>query len=728
MKNSMKPTIGLLVLGAVLTATTAAVADEAQSGSQLEEVIVTAQQARKQVVSDGNVGVLGMQDALSIPFNVTTFTSKLILDQQSETIGAVLQNDPAVRVTDGSGNQSELFVIRGFPLNGDDISIEGLFGIAPRQLVSPELYESVQVLTGASAFLYGAAPSGSGVGGGVDLSLKRASKNLLRLTGSYIADDIKGGALDVGQRFGDQGEFGARANAVYRTGGTAIDGERTTVDAESLDLDWGRGPYRVFLDLGYEDQQAHRSRPEVRLATGIAVPAPPNPTANYGQPWTYTSLRDLYSLVRTEINLVKDVQFYASAGLRHGHEEGDYSTLTVTNATTGAATGSRLYVPRRDKNYSVLTGLRGQFETGPVSHQINVGASYVSEENRNSYSFGSFASGVRASATTFFDNLYDTPLVPRPTNSTLPSSGGSLTNPPLVAKTSLKSAFFSDTLGAFDDRVQLLAGVRRQDIVVKGYNRGTGALTSNYGQWASTPVVGIVFKATGNLSIYGNRIEALVQGPTAPLSATVVNPGQVFAPFVSVQYETGAKLAYHALTSTLALYQIEEPSAYAAPVPGSSTLTRFGVYGQQRNRGIEFTLNGEPTDYLRFIGGFAINQARIRKSAGGTLDGKDAIGVPDFQGDIGLEFIPPMLEQAVLTARVHFTSDQYLDAGNTQQLSSWNRVDLGARYVLVAHDHPLTLRLSVENVANKGYWESAFGGYLVQGEPRTVKASITGEY
>ncbi|MDB5675790.1 MAG: hypothetical protein JWM65_2772 [Sphingomonas bacterium] len=55
------------------------------------------------MVSDGNVGVLGAQDALSTPFNITTYTAQLILDQQSETIGEVLENDPAVRTTFGSG-------------------------------------------------------------------------------------------------------------------------------------------------------------------------------------------------------------------------------------------------------------------------------------------------------------------------------------------------------------------------------------------------------------------------------------------------------------------------------------------------------------------------------------------------------------------------------------------------------------------------------------------------
>ena len=82
----------------------------------------------------------------------------------------MLENDPSVRTTYGFGNAGEQFVIRGFTLFGDDVGFDGLYGIAPRQLVAPELYDQVQVLNGASAFLNGAAPGGSGIGGSVNLS------------------------------------------------------------------------------------------------------------------------------------------------------------------------------------------------------------------------------------------------------------------------------------------------------------------------------------------------------------------------------------------------------------------------------------------------------------------------------------------------------------------------------------------------------------------------------
>jgi iron complex outermembrane receptor protein len=697
-----------------------------QSADTNPEIIITAQQKRKQVESNASVGVLGEKDALSTPFNVSSYTAQLVLDQQSQTIGEVLQNDPAVRMSYGSGNQSELFVIRGFQLFGDDISIDGLYGIAPRQLVSPELYDSIQVINGANAFLFGAAPGGSGIGGAVNLVPKRAQRTLVRATASWIQDSIFGGNFDAGTRFGPDGQLGARLNGVYRKGTASIDHERREVRAAGLDLDFHRGAGRVYLDAGYEYQRADWSRPIVRLAATSTVPAPPRASYNFGQPWTYTMLRDFYALSRVELDVTSHVMLYAVAGFRRGLEEGDYSTLTITNGTTGAATGSRLYVPRSDHNQSGTAGLRIKMSTGPISHQINGGGLVTYLLNRNSFAFGAFPTGVgSATATTFVTNLYNAVIKARPADTLV---SGSFTDLPKVTSIGQSSLFLSDTLGILDDAVQLTAGVRTQHLVINGYNRVTGVRTAHYDNKATTPVVGLILRPLHNLSFYANRIEGLSQGPTAPVNATTINPGQIFAPFRSVQYEAGVKVAFRGLTGTAAVYRTKQPSAFSRPVPGSATLTEFVVEGEQRNQGLELTLNGEPSRFVRLIGGISINDAKQTKTLNGVNNGKKAIGVPDYQANVGVEVVPPFFRHMTLTGRFVATGKQMANIINTQELPAWTRWDLGMRYVAVAGTHPITLRLSAENVTNKSYWSSASGGYLYQGLPRTIKGSITFEY
>ncbi|HEY6773485.1 MAG TPA: TonB-dependent siderophore receptor, partial [Oxalicibacterium sp.] len=45
-----------------------------------------------QVARGGRIGILGTQDNMDVPFNVTSYTNDLIQNQQARTIGDVLKN------------------------------------------------------------------------------------------------------------------------------------------------------------------------------------------------------------------------------------------------------------------------------------------------------------------------------------------------------------------------------------------------------------------------------------------------------------------------------------------------------------------------------------------------------------------------------------------------------------------------------------------------------------
>ncbi|MFN3389275.1 MAG: TonB-dependent receptor, partial [Allosphingosinicella sp.] len=301
------------------------------------DIVVTAQRANEtQVIRGGNVGVLGDKPAEDVPFTIRSYNEALILNQQPVTLGELLENDPTVRTTYGFGNAAEQFVIRGFPLFGDDVGINGLYGIAPRQLIAPELYEQVQVLNGASAFLNGAAPGGTGVGGSVNLIPKRAAaRPLARLTAGYVSEEHFGGSGDVSRRIGN---WGVRLNGAYRSGEVGIEDEdRTTLVAGGA-LDYLSANFRASLTLAYQRMEVEQLRPKVTLATAV-VPAVPEADANYAQPWTFTELRDVFGTLTLEYDVADNATIYAAFGARDGREDGIYGGITVTDAATGAATG-----------------------------------------------------------------------------------------------------------------------------------------------------------------------------------------------------------------------------------------------------------------------------------------------------------------------------------------------------------------------------------------------------
>ena len=109
-------------------------------------------------------------------------------------------------------------------------------------------------------------------------------------------------------------------------------------------------------------------------------------------------------------------------------------------------------------------------------------------------------------------------------------------------------------------------------------------------------------------------------------------------------------------------------------------------------------------------------------------------GAPSAEGgtaNADVEWDLPFVPGVTLTGRALYTGEQYVDVANTLEIDSWAVFDLGARYVFAAGDVPVTLRLAVENVGNQAYWASAFATFsnaLLQGRPRTVRASISADF
>lgn len=679
-----------------------AAAQEAEGNT----IVVTAQRDNAtEIENGGDAGVLGDKPAEDLPFSIRSFDETLIYNQQPLTIGDVLDNDPTVRTTYGFGNAAEQFVIRGFALFGDDVGVNGLYGIAPRQLIAPELFDEVQVLNGATAFLNGAAPGGSGLGGSVNLQLKRAgAQDMARVTANFVGEGHVGASFDVSRRFGSTGQFGLRVNGAYRDGEVSVDREDRRTQVLGAAFDYDGGPFRAVLDMAYQEVRVDSLRPKVTLAGFI--PDVPDSDANYAQDYTYTELSDIFGTLSLEYDLGPDTLLYAKAGVREGDEEGIYGGITVTDPATGDGTsGYHSFIPYEQSNQSVEAGLRTRFNLGGTSHEMNVGGNAIWQEDRTAYDFFN----------PFDTNLYAPAQVDPQATAFV---GGDLDDPFPITKRKLSSLFVSDTIGIADDRVLLTGGVRYQEIAVDGFSYFGGAKTTSYDESRWTPVAGLVVKPTENLSLYANYIEALQQGPTAPVDPALSNSGAVLAPRVSQQYEIGGKLAMGPVFASLALYRIERPGEGVTTEGGQQV---FGYVGEARHEGIELTLNGEVAPGLRLITGMAVNDAKLD-------NGLEVIGVPDFTFNANTEWDLPFLPGATLTGRVTHTGEQPADSTGSLMLEDWTVVDLGARYVFAAGDNPVTLRLTVDNIFDKAYWASAFDVFapaVLQGAPRTVKASAS---
>lgn len=673
-----------------------------------------------QVARGSQMGVLGNQDNMDVPFTATSYTSKLIEDQQAEDVGDVLLNDPSVRQSFGFGNQAQVFVIRGLPLSSDDISYNGLYGVLPRQIISTDAVERVEVFKGPNAFINGVSPTGSGLGGSVNLQPKRAGDEpTRRYTQEITTDGRIGEHLDLGQRFGEDNRFGARLNLSQREGETAIDDQDQRTKLFVAGLDYRGDGFRVSTDFGYQKQRINHLRNSVRLSSALThIPRAPDASKNYGQDWTNTETEDTFGMIRGEWDLGENWTAYLAGGAKHTRETGIYGTPTsLTSNGNAALAGSD--IRHNEDNASFMAGLNGRLQTGPVSHQISIGGSTIWTEQENAYVF--YTGGTT--------NIYKPVKLPAP--SIEGSTGGDLSDPGVTGKTRNRSLAISDTLGFFDDSLLITAGLRRQQLRVEGYSYdGTtragvpnnpypdGSRTSLYDESITTPVYGIVYKPTQSISLYANRIEGLAQGPIAS-GVGVINIGQVFPPGRTKQLEAGIKLDMQSFGANLGVFRIEKPT------DGYVQDNLFIRDGEQVNKGVELSVFGEPVEGLRLMAGGTRMTSELKGTQGGANDGNHAVGVPTFQLNASVDWDVPGVEGLALNARMLRTGGQYANPANTQSLPTWNRFDAGARYKLKLAENDLTLRVNVENISDKNYWASANGGYLTQGEPRLVKFSGT---
>jgi iron complex outermembrane recepter protein len=691
--------------------------------TELGEIVVTGSQvnltapaAGGQVARGGRVGLLGNLDMMDTPFSTTSYTEKLARDQQARGIGDVLQNDPTVRVTKGFGNFQELYVIRGFPVYSDDMSYNGLYGVLPRQFVAAELIERVEVFRGASAFLNGAAPGGTGVGGAFNLTPKRANGPLTRLTAGVSGADEIYAAADLARRFGDQDEWGARLNVAGRGGEASVEDQTNTLRVVGLNLDRRGERARFSADLGWQDHRIDAPRPSV--TPGAAIPEAPSADRNFAQRWTYTDEEQLFGAVRGEFDITDSVTAWAAFGGRQGEE--DNSLANPRADAAGAIRGYRFDNIRKDTVWSGDVGLRADLTTGPVGHRLVASASQIQSKSRNAWAGSNFAGYS-------FGTLTDPILSPAPA---IASVSGDLSDPKVTERVKNTSVAVADRLSFLDGRLLATVGVRYQEIETRSYAYADGAFGSGYSSEAATPAFALVYKPSDRVSLYANYAEALTPGVIAPAvvnGAAVANAGEVLSPFRAEQAEVGAKYDAGTFGGTLSVFRTTLPSAFFDPA------TRvYSDGGEQENRGVELTVYGEPIDGLRLIGGATWLDAEVKRSLTAANEGKSAIGVPDVQTNLNVEWDVPGLSGLTLEGRVVHTSAQAANAANTLELDAWTRFDAGVRYAFEAGQRPVTLRARVENVADEDQWVAVGGypgsNYLTLGAPRTLSLSISAEF
>ncbi|MEE4371329.1 TonB-dependent receptor [Pseudomonas alliivorans] len=657
-----------------------------------------------QVARRGSQGMLGARDFMDTPFSMTTYTQEAVKNQQARTLGDLIASDPSVRATNPAGGRYEQFTIRGLSLFNSDVSYNGLYGILPTYTIDMEMAERVDILKGPSQLVNGISPRGS-VGGSINVVPKRATdKPITEFTGSYASDSQVGGAVDIARRFGDEDKFGIRFNGVKQSGDTTWDHQSVDRQMAVLGLDFRGERLRLSTDIGHTERNTDAPQERVQIGPNAKVPNANDVRDNYAQSWSKARTEDTFGMVNAEYDVNDSVMLYGGVGARKSDHDFLRHAVSITNDAGNFSVQPRDFT--RDENVRTATaGVRNWFKTGPVSHEVNLAASYFYMDFENG--------GARYAASP--SNLFNPVDTPTPANPTRRDDK-------VYTENRFSGLALSDTLGFFDDRLLLTLGARWQRVKVDDWTNNVKGDTA-YDEEKVSPSGGILYKVTDELSVYANYMEGLSQGKIAP--STSINEDEIFPPFISRQVEVGAKYDLGSFAFTGSVFRIKQP-AYET----NAASRVFGPNGKRENNGVELTMFGEPLKGFRLLGGVMYIDSELKNTTGGTFDGNRAPATPEYNVNVGAEWDVPTVQGLTLTGRGIYTSSQYLDQANTKDIDSSERFDVGARYAFKVDQKTVTLRANVENVMDKRYWSSAGASDdsepgLTLATPRTYLISAT---
>lgn len=651
-----------------------------------------------QVARGSRIGMIGNQDLFTTPFSTRSYTSEFIRNQGARNADELVANDPSIRTSLAPTFVLDQSAIRGFLVTSGNYLFDGVPFLGPYYGTVPvSHFDRVEILKGPSTGLL--AASGGSAGGSVNLVPKRATDTPVRsVTLSAQSRSLLGAHVDIGQRFGTDNAFGARLNLSVEDGDVYNGGKRQQVSPQ-IALDFRSQRFRAMLDAGRIDYDAKGLGTTFTMRPGAQVPAVPDAKLRQLPDWADYHNRYGYALLTLEADIAPNWTVYGRSGGSDNHQQRVNLSVGPLDSAGNSAVTSFSYDPWQNRRRANELGVRGNLTTGPVSHQFAVSALDLD-------------GGVSAFGTVTTNGTFPTASIYRPYAMVDPYANGrpNTTIAPYT-KAEQKSFAVADAMSMWDDRLHLTLALRRQTI-----RNGV------YEQSRTTPTAAVLFKATESLSVYGNYAQGLTQGGTAP-STGVANPNQQLAPYVAKQHELGVKWNAGSYGITAAYFDIRQPSAYTNP----ATLV-YGADGEQRNKGVELETFGEPVKGLRLLGGVAFIDAKQTKTAGGTFDGKQALGVAKWNTNLGAEWDVPGLNGFTLTGRVIHTGEVFVDNANTQRLPGWNRVDLGARYVTALAGNKLTVRAGITNLLDKAFWQSGGRNSFFVSAPRTFSVSTSVDF
>ena len=706
-------TRNLLALG-LLLAPTAQAAD-----TELPAVTVTGEDTSGYQAHSASVGGFEAAPLLDTPASISVVTEALIKDRQARLLSEVLQNDASVGESYAPVGYYENFVVRGFSLNSaSSYKINGRT-ITGEQNVGLENKQQVELLKGLSGLQSGVSEPG----GLVNYVTKRPA-NVRSVTVS--TDDRGSGylATDVGGFFGNEQQFGLRANVAHEELHSYVEHTNGQRDFASLAFDWNISPDALLqLDAEYQTRE-QRSAPGYQLLGGTRLP-------HHASPKKLLAHQSGSNPVTTDaLNLNGNFEYRFSdtwkgtvSASRSRVVIDDYSSFAwgcYGSASCASAAVPNYFSPEGDydiydfrspddtrRNDEVQAAFTGAFDTVGLGHELSVGASAFRRvvDKRDTINVMIGSANIDSEPADFA--RYDGPL--NDSYRRLDSRQYGL--------------FFNDRI-SFNEQWQTVLGGREVRLDEETFD-SQGETTRHTQRYVFLPQAALIYKPLHNLALYTRYSKGLSLGGEAAWFTT--NAFEILAPTVSRQIEAGIKYDWQRISLAAALFQIRQAYQYSRP-NDDGTFT-FTQQGEQKNTGLELSANGWASQRLQIAASVAAIRARVSDSGTPAYEGHQAINVPTLRASLQGDYVLPGIEGLALLGGVQYSASKYANRQGGVETGAYAIFNVGSRYSTRIDGYDTVFRLTVDNLFDKRYWRDAGeylgDGYLFQGAPLTARLSAS---
>lgn len=696
----LSPIAAALAVAFIGSANSVAYAQSADAAQEqtLQAVQVTGAKAQGLVPLTAEAGSFRGANIMDVPSTVNVITRELLDEQAASGLYDALRNTAGVTRQQNGGETWDQLVIRGIAVeNRTNYRLNGSLPIMNFSQVALENKERVEVLKGASALYYGfTSPAGV-----VNFVTKRAGSKPVSSVGLSVDD--RGSAVataDVARRFGEQQEFGVRINAAGGTLGSYLDGvgngnRRFIASA----LDW-RVTNRLLLkaDLEYERRRV-TEQAGVALPTAvngvIALPRAVDPKKLIGPDWSNFEAQTKNAQLRADYALADGWALTVEAGHSETARDRRLAIFRLNNAAALATGAGRITgnIQHTLVQSDLLRAeLAGNFNTGPVNHELTLGASRTDKSQDPIY---------QRNYTIASQNLYN----PLPVTNVV--FGAAPASPTTAALDTRDTGLYALDRMVFSPQWQSVIGVRHSS-----YRSDQGA--SHYDVSKTTPMASLIYKLSPSLSFYASTARGLEEGETSPTGTA--NEGVKMAPGVSRQQELGARwMTGGGTLLSAALFDIKRPGYY------TNTSNVFTSDGQQRYQGLELSTQGKLTRQLSWQTSAQLLDPRFEQ-INAAYNGRAPENASRRTASTFLSYAFDAVPGLAVNGGAFYYSARPVNDLNQAFLSGVTLFSAGARYATRMMDKSVTWQLNVDNAADKRYWAGA-GTRLATGAPRTIKLS-----